>query len=124
MISGWPPLRGSYYFGRALHKRMAADGDIVPIGLVKNEWGGSMIEAWVPETNAITGEQYCTDRNVRVGRTPGKLFNSMIVPVSNTTIKGWLWYQVRVRCSKLSFLSLMDSIAFALWLSSPVVVCA
>lgn len=73
---------------------MAADGNVVPIGLVKNEWGGSMIEAWVPEANAVTGETYCTDRKTRVGRTPGKLFNSMIMPVSNVTIKGWLWYQV------------------------------
>ena len=86
----------SYYFGKALHKRMAADGNVVPIGLIKNEWGGSMIEAWVPEVDAITGETYCTDRNTREGRTPGKLYNSMIMPVSNLTIKGVLWYQVRI----------------------------
>ena len=34
-----------YYFGKALHKRMAADGEVVPMGLVKNCWGGSLIEA-------------------------------------------------------------------------------
>ena len=82
-----------YYFGKALHKRMAADGQVVPVGLVKNCWGGSLIEAWVPQRDA-NGETYCTDRKVREGRTPGKLFNSMITPVSNATIKGWLWYQV------------------------------
>ena len=82
-----------YYFGKALHKRMAAEGDVVPIGLIQNEWGGSLIEAWVPSSNAATGEAYCTDRAERVGRTPGKLYNSMIMPMSNTTIKGWLWYQ-------------------------------
>jgi hypothetical protein len=82
-----------YYFGKALHKRMAADGEVVPMGLVKNCWGGSLIEAWVPEHDA-SGNTYCTDRKVREGRTPGKLFNSMITPVSNATIKGWLWYQV------------------------------
>jgi sialate O-acetylesterase len=82
-----------YYFGRALYKRMAAEGDVVPIGLVSNHWGGSMIESWVPETNAATDEVYCTDRKSRVGRTPGKLFNSMIMPVTNATIKGWFWYQ-------------------------------
>ena len=79
-----------YYFGRALHKRMAAEGDAVPLGLVSNHWGGSLIESWVPETNAATNEIYCTDRNSRVGRTPGQLFNSMIMPVSNATIKGWV----------------------------------
>jgi hypothetical protein len=82
-----------YYFGKALHKRMAADGEVVPMGLIKNCWGGSLIEAWVPERDAA-GDTYCTDRKVRDGRTPGKLFNSMITPVSNATIKGWLWYQV------------------------------
>ena len=45
-----------YYFGKALHKRMAADGSVVPMGLVKNCWGGSLIEAWVPERSAATGE--------------------------------------------------------------------
>ena len=79
-----------YYFGRALHKRMAAEGDAVPLGLVSDHWGGSLIESWVPETNAATNEIYCTDRNSRVGRTPGQLFNTMIMPVSNATIKGWV----------------------------------
>ena len=82
-----------YYFGKALHKRMSAEGEVVPIGLLKIEWGGSMIESWVPEANPVTGETYCTERESRVGRTPGKLYNSMIMPVSNVTIKGWLWYQ-------------------------------
>jgi hypothetical protein len=58
---------------------MAAEGDVIPMGLIENEWGGSMIEAWVPELNAATGETYCTERNTRTGRTPGKLFNSMIM---------------------------------------------
>ena len=47
----------------------------------------------MPERDSI-GEPYCSDRKVREGRTPGKLYNSMITPVSNATIKGWLWYQV------------------------------
>ena len=38
-----------YYFGKALHKRMAAEGEVVPIGLLKVEWGGSLIESWVPD---------------------------------------------------------------------------
>ena len=33
-----------YYYGKALHKRMAAEGEVVPMGLVKNCWGGSLIE--------------------------------------------------------------------------------
>ena len=83
-----------YYFGKALYKRMAAEGDVVPIGLIKNEWGGSLIESWVPESNPATGETYCTERESRQGRTPGKLYNSMIMPMSNLTIKGVIWYQV------------------------------
>ena len=82
-----------YYFGKALYKRMAADGEVVPLGLVMNEWGGSLIESWVPERSASTGAAYCTDRATRAGRTPGKLFNSMIMPVSNTTMRGMIWYQ-------------------------------
>ena len=74
---------------------MAAEGEVVPIGLVKNEWGGSMIESWVPDVNPETGENYCSDRNTREGRTPGLLYNSMIMPMSNVTIKGLIWYQVR-----------------------------
>jgi sialate O-acetylesterase len=83
-----------YYFGKALYKRMAEEGDAVPIGLIKNEWGGSLIESWVPDSNPSTGKTYCTERESREGRTPGKLYNSMIMPMSNLTIKGVLWYQV------------------------------
>jgi sialate O-acetylesterase len=99
------PTRGAEVRGRAAFKQtpiffavsdgccLQADGDVVPIGLIKNEWGGSLIEAWVPDRSSATGETYCTGRKNRTGRTPGKLFNSMIMPVSNATIRGWLWYQ-------------------------------
>eukprot|EP00039_Didymoeca_costata_P016958 m.310249 g.310249 ORF g.310249 m.310249 type:complete len:695 (+) comp16474_c1_seq2:136-2220(+) len=84
-----------YYFGKSLYRHMAADGEIIPMGMVMNEWGGSLIEAWVPDNSPATGELYCSDqsRHNRTGRTPGKLYNSMIVPVSNLTIRGWIWYQ-------------------------------
>ena len=60
-----------YYFGRKLHQEVD-----VPIGLVNSSWGGSPIEPWT----------------VADGKGGG-MYNGMIAPLLNFSIKGAIWYQ-------------------------------
>lgn len=68
----------------------------VPVGIICSSWGGSRIEAWMnKETlakfpNALAQTTYeKTPDNHRATL----LYNGMISPIKNFTIKGALWYQ-------------------------------
>lgn len=82
----------AYYFGRLLQQTLH-----VPVGLVVSSWGGSCIEAWmnedmlkafsdvkIPRTSADIKEP---------NRTPTTLYQAMIYPIVELTIKGMIWYQ-------------------------------
>jgi sialate O-acetylesterase len=72
-----------WFFGRDVY---AALGGRVPIGLVDSDWGGTPIELWSsPDALRACG----------VTPTPelSTLWNSMIHPLLNTTIRGVVWYQ-------------------------------
>lgn len=60
-----------YLYGRNLHQALG-----VPIGLMNSNWGGTSITKW--------GEG-------------DPLFNAMIAPLTNVTIKGAIWYVRRYR---------------------------
>lgn len=68
----------------------------VPVGIICSSWGGSRIEAWMnKETiakfpNALAQTTYeKTPDNHRATL----LYNGMIAPIKNFSIKGILWYQ-------------------------------
>jgi sialate O-acetylesterase len=82
----------AYYFGRLLNRILN-----VPIGLIHSSWGGSSAEAWMsedmlkafPEVKIPKTEEGLKDKN----RIPTMLYNAMIHPFLEMTIKGILWYQ-------------------------------
>lgn len=83
----------AYFFGSQLQEILD-----VPVGLIHSSWGGSKIQAWMPDELASQYESYNLNevdwKNPRVARrTPTILFNAMINPILNYTIKGTLWYQ-------------------------------
>ncbi len=81
----------AYFFGRMLNKVLG-----VPIGLVAAHWGGSNIEAWMP-VDVIDTTEGIDHAGSKAGRnknnTAQALYNGMILPVSNFTAKGFIWYQ-------------------------------
>lgn len=80
----------AYFFGEQLQKQLQ-----VPVGLIVSAWGGSAIEPWI-------SEEALDDRMIQLSDYPEKtsknrtntlLYNAMINPIVNYTIKGVLWYQ-------------------------------
>lgn len=60
-----------YYFGKELHNELS-----VPIGLINSSWGGSPIEPWT----------------IKDGKSGG-MYNGMIAPLLNVSVRGAIWYQ-------------------------------
>lgn len=91
----------AYFFGLQLYKSLN-----VPIGLINTSWGGSKIEAWMPEDTlkhfADVSLKHLTN-DVKI-KTPQHyaclLHNGMLFPLKNFTIKGVIWYQGESNASK------------------------
>jgi len=93
----------------------------VPIGLIESAFGGTMIESWLPvasqlacanitctanQTQRFTKDTAaaCAAAAAAAGGSAGasakgagsnsELFNGMVSPFVDYTLKGWLWYQV------------------------------
>ena len=81
----------AYMYGKQLQQKLK-----VPVGLISSSWGGSRIEAWInkesmtdfPEPLAQT-----TLEKTPVNHKASQLYNGMISPILNYTIKGAIWYQ-------------------------------
>jgi sialate O-acetylesterase len=72
----------AYYFAQNLREILG-----VPVGLVISVKGGTKIELWMSQEMLKTIPEFSSsNRN-------GNLFNTKIYPLSNFTIKGFLWYQ-------------------------------
>ncbi|XP_061137675.1 sialate O-acetylesterase-like isoform X1 [Syngnathus typhle] len=77
-----------WLFGRYMYKHLN-----YPIGLVETSWGGTPVEAW----SSLRALQKCgLDQNEKYSSSQtdnSVLWNAMIHPLLNMTIKGALWYQ-------------------------------
>jgi len=83
----------AWFYGAYLNKQLG-----VPVGLIATAWGGTPAEVWTP-VESITAEPelgfYLNHWNGSEWwpGTPGVLYNAMIHPLLNYTIKGAIWYQ-------------------------------
>ena len=66
-------------------------------GLVDSDWGGTPVEAWSsPDALKMCEKELEGSpimENVGGPSTPSVLWNAMIYPLLNMTIKGAVWYQ-------------------------------
>jgi sialate O-acetylesterase len=80
-----------YFFASRLQKILN-----VPVGVINSSWGGSRIEAWIdsetmqkfPESLKST-----TQEKTAPNHRAAHLYNGMIAPIKNYSIKGAIWYQ-------------------------------
>lgn len=78
----------AYYFGAALQNKLD-----VPVGLVVSAVGGSQIEAWIslPALQTVAAQANAETKLHRMGKAA--LFNGMIAPLTQMTLRGVVWYQ-------------------------------
>lgn len=78
-----------WLFGRYLYETLK-----YPIGLVESCWGGTPVEAW-SSSRALKqcGLEKSNDSFLRPEQRNSVLWNAMIHPLLNMTIKGAIWYQ-------------------------------
>ena len=75
----------------------------VPVGLVSCNWGGSALESWLPKDvvytypeNTLPSGQYASKKDPDGSyncASPAVMYNGMIYPIRNYTLKGFIWYQ-------------------------------
>ena len=100
----------AYYFGRELHQSLQ-----VPIGLVISSFGGSAAQAWTSRESLGSHSDLKTsyldpydnsnkpkesldsvgtlEEMFEILTRPTLLYNAMISPIKNLSVKGFLWYQ-------------------------------
>jgi len=83
----------AWFFGAYLSKKLG-----VPVGLISAAWGGTPAEVWAPlasiEAEPDLGYYLKSNNGSQWWPgTAGVLFNAMIHPLLNYTVKGAIWYQ-------------------------------
>lgn len=86
-----------WYFAQELTDSMLArDQSPIPLGLIGSYWGGTMMQMWISnDTLNHSGCRNATGGVVyqRSDISNGALYNGMVCPFLNMSIKGSLWYQ-------------------------------
>lgn len=83
----------AWFYGSYLSTQLG-----VPVGLISSAWGGTPAEVWTP-VESIEAERdlgfYLKRPNLNPWGpgTPGVLYNAMIHPLLDYTIRGAIWYQ-------------------------------
>lgn len=85
----------AYFFALRLQETLG-----VPVGIIHSSWGGTPIQAWMEKSlieSEFSGEfdlsPYQTGISKRMQHVPGTLYNAMIHPFEQYTVKGFIWYQ-------------------------------
>jgi sialate O-acetylesterase len=83
----------AWFFGSSLSKKLG-----IPVGLIYTAWGGTAAEVWTPveSLEELPELDYFIHHYSGYAWWPGTagvLYNAMIHPLINYTIKGAIWYQ-------------------------------
>lgn len=86
----------AYYFAMKVNEVM-----YIPIGIINCSWGGSKVEGWLPREIVETYSDIDLSKEIRKEGnnpwwhylSPVIMYNGMLHPLENYTIKGYLWYQ-------------------------------
>ncbi|MDH6358341.1 sialate O-acetylesterase [Parabacteroides sp. PF5-9] len=83
----------AYFYALALQRTLQ-----VPVGIISCAWGGSRVEGWLPKEILQTYEDEDLSKVGNKDKSPEYLqpmimYNGLLYPCVNYTIKGFLWYQ-------------------------------
>lgn len=82
----------AYHFAETLYQSLN-----VPIGIISSSWGGTKIEGWtsrkIVETYPDVDFSEDALNAINENKRPTLMYNAMIHPLKNYTIKGFVWYQ-------------------------------
>lgn len=82
----------AFQYGEMLQKKLH-----VPVGIIVSSVGGTMIESWMSRGSLAGFPEVKVPVNIDTAASPHKLpttlFNGMIAPFTNFSIKGFIWYQ-------------------------------
>jgi len=76
-----------FYFAQSLTDLI---GEEVPLGLITSAWGGTMIESWADNSTLSS----CPPTGQRVSGANGLLYNGMVLPYVNMSLRGFIWYAI------------------------------
>ena len=79
-----------YFYARHLQQMLQ-----VPVGIISSSFGGTPIEAWMGNTDLskFPESKLRSSKNKNEQSRASYLYNGMIKPITNFTIKGAIWYQ-------------------------------
>ena len=84
-----------YLFARNIQSMLVSEGgDLLPLGMVDSDWGGTRIEAWSSQDALDTcdvPQDSCDEDHAQ--NCHSRLWNSMMNPLKRNAVKGFLWYQ-------------------------------
>lgn len=78
----------AYFFAQYLQNVLE-----VPVGIIISSWGGTRIEAWMGKQSLEAPEFKGSIQKRRGFNGESNLYNGKLYPLSNYSIKGFLWYQ-------------------------------
>jgi sialate O-acetylesterase len=88
-VGAWTAV--GYFFARYLNSQLN-----VPVGLIDDNWGGTIAEAWMPEKHLADHADLKPLLKPIDGKNPNvacALYNGMIHPIQPYAIAGAIWYQ-------------------------------
>ncbi len=85
-----------FFFARMLNRVLN-----IPIGIINCSWGGTKVEGWLPAEIVSQYPDVDLKRDIRKDEphdwwhylSPTLMYNGMLKPLENYTIKGFIWYQ-------------------------------
>lgn len=84
----------AYFFAQRLNKTLD-----VPVGIIVSNWGGTPVQAWMSR-QAVSKHSLVDlsflEKNNKLEKPqnyPTMLYNTMVAPLENYNVKGFLWYQ-------------------------------
>lgn len=82
----------AWFFAKAVNHALQ-----VPVGIINCSYGGSRVESWTSRELVKTYPDICLNKDSIEQMTeflrPVLMYNAMLKPVQNYTIKGFIWYQ-------------------------------